>query len=66
MPGSNSWMPYAPQGVNGLNDDDDDEEVFAIFGTHFIFFNKILLKNCHIQLKLKIICCSEQLLLVLP
>jgi hypothetical protein len=24
MPGSSSWMPYAPQGVKGLDDDDDD------------------------------------------
>jgi hypothetical protein len=25
MPGSSSWMPCAPQGVKGLDDDDDDE-----------------------------------------
>jgi hypothetical protein len=25
MPGSSSWMPYAPQGVKGLDDDDDDD-----------------------------------------
>jgi hypothetical protein len=24
MPGSSSWIPYAPQGVKGLDDDDDD------------------------------------------
>jgi len=24
MPGSSSWMPCAPQGVEGLDDDDDD------------------------------------------
>jgi hypothetical protein len=24
MPVSSSWMPYAPQGVKGLDDDDDD------------------------------------------
>jgi len=24
MPGSSSWMPYAPQGVKGTDDDDDD------------------------------------------
>jgi hypothetical protein len=23
MPGSSSWMPYAPQGVKGVDDDDD-------------------------------------------
>jgi hypothetical protein len=22
VPGSSSWMPYAPQGVKGLDDDD--------------------------------------------
>jgi len=22
MPGSSSWIPYAPQGVRGLDDDD--------------------------------------------
>jgi len=22
MPGSSSWMPYAPQGVKGFDDDD--------------------------------------------
>jgi len=22
MPGSTSWMPYAPQGVKGFDDDD--------------------------------------------
>jgi len=26
MPGSCSWMHYAPQGVNGFVDDDDDDE----------------------------------------
>jgi len=25
MPGSSSRMPYAPQGVKGLDDDDDDQ-----------------------------------------
>ena len=25
MPGSSSWMPYAPQGVKGFDDDDDDD-----------------------------------------
>jgi len=24
MSGSSSWMPYAPQGVKGFDDDDDD------------------------------------------
>jgi hypothetical protein len=26
MPGSCSWLPYAPQGVKGLDDDDDDDD----------------------------------------
>jgi len=26
MPGSSSWMPYAPQGVKGFDNDDDDDE----------------------------------------
>jgi hypothetical protein len=26
MPGSSSCMPYAPQGVKGLDDDDDDDD----------------------------------------
>jgi hypothetical protein len=26
MPGSSSWMPYAPQGVKGFDDDDDDDD----------------------------------------
>jgi len=26
MPGSSSWMPYAPQGVKGIDDDDDDDD----------------------------------------
>jgi len=25
MPGSSSWMPYAPQGVKGSDDDDDED-----------------------------------------
>jgi len=26
MPGSSSWMSYAPQGVKGFDDDDDDDK----------------------------------------
>jgi hypothetical protein len=26
MPGSSSRMPYAPQGVKGLEEDDDDDD----------------------------------------
>jgi hypothetical protein len=25
MPGTSLWMPYASQGVKGLDDDDDDD-----------------------------------------
>ena len=32
MPGSSSWMPYAPQGVKGPDDDDDE----VLKGTTFI------------------------------
>jgi len=31
MPGSSSLMPYAPQGVKGLDDDDDDDMQQCIF-----------------------------------
>ena len=27
MSGSSSWMPYAQQGVKGLDDDDDDDSI---------------------------------------
>ena len=30
MPGSSSWMPYAPQRVKGSDDDDDDRESYII------------------------------------
>jgi len=30
MPGSSSWMPYAPQGVKGADDVDDDSESYII------------------------------------
>jgi len=26
MAGSSSWMPYAPLGIKGFNDDDDDDD----------------------------------------
>ena len=26
MPGNSSWMPYAPQGVKGFDDDDDESK----------------------------------------
>ena len=26
VPVNSSWMPYAPQGVTGLDDDDDDDD----------------------------------------
>jgi hypothetical protein len=33
MPGSYSWMPYAPQEVKGLDDDDD---VCKIYGAKLV------------------------------
>jgi len=30
MPGSSSWMPYAPQGVKGFDDDIDDMMLMVI------------------------------------
>jgi len=30
MLGSSSWMPFAPQGVKGLDDDDDDGLLTAV------------------------------------
>jgi len=35
MPGSSSWMPYAPQGVKGFDDDDDDEQVIGTCSAHW-------------------------------
>jgi len=26
MPGDSSWLPYAPQGVKGFDDDDDGDD----------------------------------------
>ena len=33
MPGSSSWMPYAPQGVKGLDNDDDDRIKYSEWNT---------------------------------
>ena len=30
MPGSSSWMPYAPQRVKVFDDDDDDDEIWQL------------------------------------
>jgi len=30
MPGSSSWMPNAPQGIKGFDDDDDDVYVASV------------------------------------
>jgi len=30
MPGSSSWMPYAPQGVKGFDDDDDTDKTVIV------------------------------------
>jgi len=32
MPGSSSWMPYAPQGVKGFDDDDDGDDYILNIG----------------------------------
>jgi len=41
MPGSSSWMPYAPQGVKGFDDDDDDDE-FIVAGGLPIYFEVLV------------------------
>jgi hypothetical protein len=28
MPGSSSWMPYAPQAVKGLDDDENQPQIY--------------------------------------
>jgi len=33
MPGSSSWMPYAPQGVKVFDVDDDDHEFSQTYTT---------------------------------
>jgi hypothetical protein len=62
--GRSSWMPYAPQGVKGLNDDDDnDDDVTNVYkngGSNIkctkyntdkpLLLNK--LKNLQIKLKI--------------
>jgi hypothetical protein len=30
MPGNSSWMPYAPQGVKGLDDDDARRQLIIL------------------------------------
>jgi len=30
MLGSSSWMPYAPRGVKGFDDDNDDETIIEV------------------------------------
>jgi hypothetical protein len=41
MPGGSSWIPYAPQGVKGLDDDDDDESFVStkVANLHFMEFS---------------------------
>jgi len=38
MPGSSSWMPYAPQGVKGFDDDDE----FIVAGGLPIYFEVLV------------------------
>jgi hypothetical protein len=40
MPGSSSWMPYAPQRVKRLDDDDDDD----VFNIKVTLIEMLLLK----------------------
>ena len=35
MSGSSSWMPYAPQGVKGFDDDDGDDD-FMMCGPNYV------------------------------
>jgi hypothetical protein len=40
VPGSYSWMPYAPQGVKGLDDNDDDDDEIWQLHLYSIWENK--------------------------
>jgi len=39
MPGSSSWMPCAPHGVKGLDDDYDDDETTLLWKLQICFWN---------------------------
>jgi hypothetical protein len=39
MPGSSLWMPYAPQGVKGFDDDDD---LLTLLEAHHILHVSII------------------------
>ena len=45
MPGSSSWMPYAPQGLKGFDDDDDDDISFLSVNTPQFHFHVLLKEN---------------------
>jgi len=40
MPGSSSWMSYAPQGVKEFDDDDDDDD-----DDHILHVSRISVKQ---------------------
>jgi len=42
MPGSSSWMPYAPQGVKEFDDDDDDDDISTVSALFFQVFITLL------------------------
>ena len=41
MPGSSSWMLYAPQGVKGSDDDDDDDLTSNSAGLRTVLPNRL-------------------------
>ena len=42
MPASSSWMPYAPQGAKGIDDDDDITELLFEYGVKIYSVQKYL------------------------
>jgi len=51
MPGSSSWMPYAPHGIKGLDDYDDDDEAVQ-------FDEYITKQQCHTVCRSSVSCVS--------
>jgi len=41
MPGSSSWMPYAPQGVKGIDGNDDEYYRYALHSPFFSLQNAV-------------------------
>ena len=44
MHGSSSWMPYAPQGVKGFDDDDELTQQWAVLKNNIKMYIKIYIK----------------------